>query len=198
MPAPRPTMRGYFRSDGKSIRMAGRYSVIFHLFSNDTTTSRRKVARINNQTLLEPRNESELFGLFTKVYAVHPELFEFEPLDYNTNRGIDIVARNKSDNKISESQFWYIELKYLMRETLDHGFKYLRWIIYWEFDKSIGKDTEFAAVQESDGRSLETSKSSSGRTLYFLNSKTSAVKIQVLRLKEFLKETLGVEFKEEA
>jgi len=139
-----------------------------------------------------------LFGLFTKVYAVHPELFEFEPLDYNTNRGIDIVARNKSDNKISESQFWYIELKYLLRETLDHGFKYLRWIICWEFDKSIGKDTEFAVVQESDGRSLETSKSSSGRTLYFLNSKTSAVKIQVLRLKEFLKETLGVEFKEEA
>ena len=38
----------------------------------------------------------ELFGIFTKIYALHPELFEFEPLDYATNRGIDIVARNKS------------------------------------------------------------------------------------------------------
>jgi len=160
--------------------------------------SHRKVARIDNQTLLEPRNESELFGLFTKVFALRPDLFEFEPLDYNTSRGIDIVARNKTDNKISESNFWYVELKFLLRETLDHGFKYMRWLICWDFDKSIKKETEFAAVQESDVRTLESSKDGSGNSLYFLNSKTSAVKIQVIRLKEFLHQKLEVEFKEEA
>lgn len=53
-------------------------------------------------------------------------------------------------------------------------------------------------MQESDGRVLETSKNDSGQTLYFLNSKTSAVKIQVLWLKEFLNEALNVEFKEES
>jgi hypothetical protein len=49
-----------------------------------------------------------------------------------------------------------------------------------------------------EGRSLESTRVEAGHTVYFLNSKTSAVKIQVLRLKEFLKETLGIEFKEQS
>ncbi len=47
----------------------------------------REVARLDEVTLLAPRNESELFGLFTTVFALRPQLFEFEPLDYNTTRG---------------------------------------------------------------------------------------------------------------
>lgn len=86
---------------------------------------------------------------------LRPSLFEFEPVDYNTSRGIDIVARNKTENRISESTFWYVELKHILRATLDHGFKYLRWIVCWDFDKSINRDTEFAAVQEADVRTLE-------------------------------------------
>ncbi len=96
----------------------------------------------------------------------------------------------------SESQFWYVELKYLLQETLNHGFKYLRWIVCWDFAKNINKETEFAAVQESDGRALESIKMGD-HTVYFLNSKTSAVKIQVLRLKQFLQEALGIQFKDQ-
>lgn len=157
----------------------------------------RRVASLDGQTLMEPRNESELFGLFMKVFTLRPDLFDFEPLDYNTSRGIDIVARNKTNNRISESSFWYVELKHFLRETLDHGFKYLRWIVCWDFDKAINSNTEFAAVQESDVRTLETNKDDKGRTLYFLNSRTSAIKIQVIRLKQFLKEQLEIEFTEQ-
>lgn len=96
------------------------------------------------------------------------------------------------------SSFWYVELKHLLRETLDHGFKYLRWIVCWDFDKAINPASEFAAVQESDVRILETSKSPEGYTLYFLNSRTSAVKIQVVRLKQLLKERLGIEFTDQS
>jgi hypothetical protein len=168
-------------------------------FSSRTKTfATRKIAKLDNQIFLEPRNESELFGLFMRIWTLHPELFDFEPLDYNTSRGIDIVARNKSDNKISESSYWYVELKHLLRETLDHGFKYLRWIVCWDFDKAINPASEFAAVQEADVRVLESSKNSEGHALYFLNSKTSAVKIQVLRLKQLLKERLGMEFLEQS
>jgi hypothetical protein len=162
--------------------------------SRTKSFSSRKVASWDGQMLLEPRNESELFGLFMKICALRPDLFDFEPLDYNTSRGIDIVARNKTNNKISESSFWYVELKQILRETLDHGFKYLRWIVCWDFDKAINQNSEFAAVQESDVRTLETSKDDEGHTLYFLNSRTSAIKIQVIRLKQFLRERLGIEF----
>ena len=157
----------------------------------------RKVAVLDGQTLLEPRNESELFGLFTRVYAQRPNLFDFEPLDYNTSRGIDIVARNNTANKISESTYWYVELKFFLRETLDHGFKYMRYIVCWDFDKNIKKDTEFAAVQEADVRQLENAKDSNGHTVYFLNSKTNAIKIQVIRLKEFLSERLKLTFEQQ-
>lgn len=156
----------------------------------------RRVAIWKDRTFLEPRNEAELFGLFMQIYAAEPQLFDFEPLDYNTNRGIDVVARNRSKNKISESTFWYVEFKYLLRRELNHGFKYLRWIVCWDFEKSIKADSEFSAIQEPDARQLELSKNN-GKTLYFLNSKSAAVKIQVIRLKQYLEEHLGIIFQPE-
>jgi hypothetical protein len=47
------------------------------------------------------------------IYSLYPDKFLFEPLDYNTTKGIDLIGRNKTENKISESEFWYIELKLL-------------------------------------------------------------------------------------
>lgn len=155
----------------------------------------RRTASFEGRILLEPRNESELFGLFSTVYALRPDLFEFEPLDYNTSRGIDVIARNKTGNRISESTLWYVELKYLLRETLNHGFRYLRWIVCWDFDKSVTQESEFAAVQENDVRRLEISKAD-GKTVYFLDSRTNAIKIQIIRLREFLAENLGLDFRE--
>lgn len=155
----------------------------------------RNVATLDGLTLLEPRSESELFGLFTTLCSLRPKIFDFEPLDYNTTRGIDIIARNRSDNKVSESKFWYVELKYFLVDSLNHGFKYLRWIVCWDFDKSVKAGTEFSALQELDARTLEITKTPEGKTVYFLNSKTQAVKIQVIRLREFLAEHLNLEFK---
>jgi histidine kinase/DNA gyrase B/HSP90-like ATPase len=166
--------------------------------SRTKSFSRRRIATLEGQVILEPRNESELFGIFTKVCALHPDLFEFEPLDYNTSRGIDIVARNKTDNKISESEFWYVELKFMLSKILNHGFKHLRWIVCWDFEKNIERNSEFEAVQEAGTqRTLEISKSKTGETLYFLNSPAKATKIQVIRLKEFLEQRLNVEFKDQ-
>lgn len=155
----------------------------------------RPVATLDGRTLLEPQNESELYGLFMTVYSLRPEIFDFEPLDYNTSRGIDLIARNKTDNKISESALWYVELKYYLKGSLNHGFKYLRWIVCWDFDKSVKAGSEFAALQETDSRILETGKTEDGRNVYFLSSKTVALKIQVLRLREFLTQRLSLEFK---
>jgi hypothetical protein len=154
----------------------------------------RKTAGLNDRTLWEPTNESELFGLFMTVYSLHPELFDFEPVDYNTTRGIDMIARNKTDNNITESDFWYIELKFALRGNLNHGFKYLRYILCWDFDKNINSSTEFAAVSEAEPRFLETHSPSEGVNLYFLNSKSSANKIQIIRLRELLQLKLGISF----
>src|SRR5262249_54500180 len=93
------------------------------------TVGKRKSATLEDRLFLEPQNESELFGLLVAVYALRPDTFDFEPLDYNTTRGIDIVARNKTKSKVADSEFWYVELKYLLKDSFNHAFKNLRWIV---------------------------------------------------------------------
>jgi Histidine kinase-, DNA gyrase B-, and HSP90-like ATPase len=157
----------------------------------------RKVARYNNRVFVEPQNESELFGLFTSIYALHPDLFEFEPLDYNTTEGIDVIARNKSTNRIVEGEHWYVELKYLMKCKFNHAFQHLRWIVCWDFDKSVAIGSEFQGVEETDIRRLAADTGEDGHIIYFLDNKRKATKIQIIKLKEFLRNKLGIEFKVE-
>lgn len=154
----------------------------------------RKLARLDGRVLLEPVNEAELFGLFNGVYTRHPEVFDFEPLDYNTQRGIDIIARNKTENRVSECEFWYIEMKYLLREEFNHAFRHLRWIVCWDFDRNVKNGTSLKSIEEADVRQLTFGKDSFGHPIYFLDSPKAALKIQVIRLKEFLKNKLNLDF----
>lgn len=159
------------------------------------TLKGRTVAKLDGHLLIEPRNEAELFGLFVTVYTLHPELFEFEPLDYNTSRGIDIVARNRSDNLITEGEHSYIELKYLLQaKRFNHAYQYLRWIICWDFDKGVAPGLELQGIEDGDLRQLKTAAGDNGQSLYFLDSPARRVKIQVIRLKEYLKQRLQLEF----
>lgn len=156
---------------------------------------KRKTAQFEGRLFLEPRNESELFGLLVAVYSIRPDIFEFEPLDYNTTRGIDIVARNKTSKSVSESKFWYVELKYQLKDTFNHAFKNLRWIICWNFDKGIEENSEFKSIEENDVRRLKSHKDTNGRVHYFLDNPAIATKIQIIPLVDYLKEALGIEFK---
>jgi hypothetical protein len=157
---------------------------------------KRKTATLEGRLFLEPQNESELFGLLIAIHSMKPSLFEFEPLDYNTTRGIDLVARNKASGKVVDSKFYYVELKYLLQENFNHAYKNLRWIVCWDFDKGIGESTDFHAIEENDVRRLRTHKDKDGRISYFLDNPATATKIQVIRLVQFLKDRLGMEFKE--
>jgi hypothetical protein len=156
---------------------------------------KRRTARLDQQLLVEPNNESELFGVFTTIYSLHPELFEFEPLDYNTTKGVDIIARNKSANLITEGEHSYIELKYLLQaKKFNHAFDYLRWIICWDFDKTVAVGSELTGIEDTDVRRLQTALDDNGHPIYFLDNQRRANKIQVIRLKELLKNKLSLIF----
>ncbi len=132
------------------------------------------------------------------IYAKRPDLFDFEPLDYNTNRGIDIIGRNKSDNRITEGDHWYIELKFLLKSNFNHAFKHLRWIICWDFDKSVTSGYEFQGVEESDVRTLTIDFDDNERPIYLLDSKKKVHKVQIIKLKELIQNELKIEFKSES
>lgn len=156
----------------------------------------RRIAKLDGRMLVEPRNESELFGLFMIIYALRSELFEFDPFDYSATKGIDIIARNKSGGHTIEGDHWYVELKHaLQAKRFNHAFKYLRWIVCWDFDKNIVQGCDMKGIEDSDLRQMQVSEDKDGHHIYFLDSKNKSGKVQVIRLKEFLKERLGLEFK---
>ncbi len=154
----------------------------------------RKTAELDGQLLYEPLNESELFGLLMTVYSRRPDLFPFQPIDYNTTRGIDIIARDKVKGALGDSEYWYVELKYVFRQDFNHAFQYLRWIVCWDFDKGVNQDIEFVGVEETDIRRLQVGTDDSNHPLYFLDNKKKPGKIQIIRLKEYLKKKLNLEF----
>jgi hypothetical protein len=157
----------------------------------------RKTALLDGHLLVEPQNESELFGLFISLAALRPKLFPFEPLDYVTSRGVDILARVKTSRPVSDSEFAYVELKHKLRtDGFNHSFINLKWIVCWDFDKTAMPGAEFkSAVDEADVRKLDMDKDPKQGTVYFLNQKRGLQKIQVISLKEFMKDKLNLEFK---
>ena len=92
---------------------------------------------------------------------------------------------------------WYVKLKYLLINTFNHAFRNLRWIVCWDFDGSVRDGSEFTSIEETDVRRLKIQRDDSGQMIYFLDNPTTAVKIQVIRLREFVKVKLGIEFAQE-
>jgi hypothetical protein len=99
---------------------------------------------------------------------------------------------------VADSTFWYVELKYYLKGSFNHAFKNLRWIVCWDFEKNIRAGSEFKSIEETDVRRLQTHKDSNGKTSYFLENPARANRIQVIRLAQFFKENLGMEFGDEA
>ena len=156
----------------------------------------RKKCQFENRVFLEPTNEAELFGLFMSIYSLRPEKFLFEPWDYNTTRGIDLIVENKTGNTVSERKFWYVELKFLLKRDFNHAFKHLRWILCWDFHKSLSESSELIGIEESDIRYLKKEEEKGGKPLYFIDKRLrGGNRIEVIRLKEFLKVELDIEFK---
>jgi hypothetical protein len=135
--------------------------------------------------------------VFVAVYTLYPELFEFELLDYNTTNGVDIIARNKAANKITEGEHGYIELKYKLQPRINHAYQFLRWVVCWDFDKNVVPGSELVGVEEIDVRKLENAVDDDGTPMYYLNPKRGAHKVQVIRLKEFIQKKLGLTFEAE-
>ena len=157
----------------------------------------KKVAKFENLKLVEPSNESELFGLFVTVYSLRPDLFDFELLDYNTTKGVDNIARHRSANRITEGEHGYIELKYKLQPKINHAYQYLRWLVCWDFDKNVIEGTELRGIEDNDIRRLETDLDDDGDPIYFLNNKRLAHKVQVIRLKQFVSRKMGLDFEVE-
>jgi hypothetical protein len=149
---------------------------------------------MNDRVFLTPRNEAELYGLFISLYTLHPDDFDFEPLDYDESAGIDLLARNKSKNKIADCEFWYVELKYQLGATeFNHSFSNIRYIVCWELASKIKDGSRLKTSVEDVNRELKIIPGDDDNPRkIFLDSPDATVKIKVICLKEYLEKTLKV------
>ncbi|QGG49368.1 hypothetical protein [Heliorestis convoluta] len=159
--------------------------------------AKRRILKINEISVLEPKNESELFGLFIMIYTIFPDKFDFEPLDYNTRQGIDIIARNKTDNKISDCEYWYVELKYVLSKNFNHSFSNIRWIICWDFEKDLKHGSILMSDVQDEERELYIGKDKEGKNIYYLDNQSLLTKIKIIRMKEFIEKNLGLKFQKQ-
>lgn len=155
----------------------------------------KRYFKIGDRTFLEPRNEAELYGIFTSIYTLYPDKFNFEPLDYDESIGVDLVARNKSNNKIADCEFWYVELKYVLgTREFNHSFDNIRVIVCWDFSLKHGAKISSSA---GDKDRLFYIGEVDGKKMYYLDSDASPIRIQVIPLKKFIVEELGIEILEQ-
>lgn len=153
----------------------------------------KKYFKIGDRTFLEPRNEAELYGLFISLYTLYPEKFDFEPLDYDESIGIDLVARNKTDNQIADCEYWYVELKYLLgSKEFNHSFRNIRRIVCWDFANSL-KDGSIITSSAGDTDREFRVKQKDGKNWYYLDADDSSIRIEVISLREFIVKDLGIE-----
>jgi hypothetical protein len=158
----------------------------------------KQYVEVNGHQLLVPSNEAELFGFFMMLYAYHPEVFPFMPLDYNTQRGIDMIARDQSGRGkgIRDCEYWYVELKYRLTKEFNHSFEFLRWVLCWDFDKAIKHDTEVTSNVDQTVCKVAFEKDAEDFDYYYLTLIGNPIRIGVIRLKDVVEKKLGLEIKQ--
>lgn len=155
---------------------------------------KKQYFQYKERLFLTPRNEAELYGLFISLYTLNPGYFAFEPLDYDESAGIDLLARNKSDNRIADCEFWYVELKYQLGATeFNHSFSNIRYIVCWELASKIKDGSLLHSSVDGTNRVLTIKATEEDKPKkYYLENDDSQIRIQVICLKEYIEKELKI------
>lgn len=143
-----------------------------------------------NITLFEPKTEAEVYGLLIALMTLEPNLFDFEILDYRTDKGIDFLVRKKSDPPEIAS-LKYVELKNILTGSFNHAFKYLYKVICYKIERGVCRVVGIDGIRNLSLNRYE------GVTRYYLipeSPSPSQDNIEVIVLETFLKEKLRLEF----
>jgi hypothetical protein len=117
-----------------------------------------------------------------------------EILDYNTYQGYDLLVKGDHATPIQQSKLFYVELKYVLSNRLNHSFQNLNSIVTWDTGvkhggavTDINEETRTLHVVQPDGPD--------DTTKYFLDSPKKGLKVEVFVLKEYLREKYGLDFR---
>jgi len=151
----------------------------------------------DNIELLSPRTEAGVFALFAMVSALYPKALPFRIVDYDTSKGYDALCTQSMVMDLTKDQLFFVEFKYLLKASLDHSFDKLGRVVCW--DCKLGDGTEvYDLVGKKRVLNINTPTEARPYTQFMLSSKSELHNIEVLILKNYLREKLDIEFKPRA
>ncbi|MFP3667774.1 ATP-binding protein [Priestia sp. SIMBA_032] len=142
----------------------------------------------NDIVLREPMSESELYGTLMQVITLEPNIIPFEIMDYDTIKGFDILSVDRISNEAKPNDFFYVELKWMLTEDMNHTLEDAKFIICWMIGDSLRKKNVlrdkaqhlYILEQNNEGFFLERNESN--------KSKHS---VRIIELKELIQQHFG-------
>lgn len=156
--------------------------------------NKSRVATILGHQFNEPTCEGAVFAMVTRLSLLKTDVFPFQPLDYATHQGYDLLVKGDSTTPIHQSQIFYVELKWWLTNFLNHSFENLKCIVTWG-TKVL--DGGFVTDINGEERIMQVVGPTrpGEHTKYMLDNPRSGTKIEVIVLKDYLREVLNVEFR---
>lgn len=156
----------------------------------------QKVAAFEGRTLVAPRQEGGVFSLVMQLLAIHPDLFGFTIVDYDTAFGYDLLVTHDTALDLNRAALRFVEMKHDLRRDFSHSFAKLAAVICWD-TKLANEDVVEDLTGEKRTVKITSPKSDSSLeyTRYMLVSDTASHNIEVIVLKEFLKDKLKLDFR---
>ena len=133
-------------------------------------------------SIFEPENENEVLYIYTILSIAYPERFPFCPVDYNTNKGIDMLVKTM-DGQLYGKEYAYVELKKILTQTpFNHSFSNLAYILCWEISSKIENGAEFQSAIDGKDKKWVLTREKNGA--YLKARDGSRFNIQVIELKK--------------
>ncbi len=149
----------------------------------------------------EAEIEIDVYKWFSYIWLLKPELFEFDPIKYHTQEGVDYVVKLKKDIydelnmeerfgelkdiistklKLKEPRYAFVEFKHILNKNMNHSLAFVSHIVCWRKKKNINE------IEAEDGI-YELSGYKENKWSEILVGPDNKL-IKILYLREFIKE----------
>jgi hypothetical protein len=145
-------------------------------------------------TLIEPQREQGVYSLFLILATIDSSIFPFTVIDYDTHEGIDVIVKGDATTPLQSARLFYVEFKYLLENNFNHSFENLHSIVCW--DTTIKNDEEIMDLNKEYRKMVisQPTKDTPYKT-FMLDEPRKTHKINVIVLKDYLREKLNIEFR---
>lgn len=102
--------------------------------------NRKCLTLYNGVKIFDANNEAEVQMELIKIVSISPDILPFDILDYNANKGIDMLAIDRNAIREDIDNYYYVELKDKLHSNMNHNMSHIKYILCWEISHTLRKN----------------------------------------------------------